>query len=169
MVMKVEVDPQGALAKALGEASAKVSDLTLPLNLIAQQWFKSNVAIFTLVGAGKYVDLTDLYKKRKTKAKGSPYPILKWSGALESSITDPTNAFSIHNIINRNSLLLGTRITSKTGAPYAYFLHNGTSKMAARPVVLFGNEQVAPSSLTARIDGWRKLILAEVARQTGAT
>jgi hypothetical protein len=168
MVMQVEVDPFGRLRATLKEASDKLGDLTVPLTLIAQSWFKSNKAIFALAGPGKYVDLTDLYKKQKTKALGSPYPILKYTGRLEKSLTDPTNPAAISEIVNKNSLIVGTRVQSKSGAPYASFLHFGTSRMAARPVVLFGNEQVAPGALEARVEGWRRILLDWAASQVGA-
>lgn len=162
MVAKFTVDPKGKLAKALREASIKGSDLTVPLQLIAQNWFKSNRAIFTLSGPGKYVDLTELYKKQKQKTVGFIYPILKSSGLLEKSITDPADGNSISYIINKNSLFVGTRVE------YAGFLHEGTGKMEARPVVLFGNEQVAPDALRQRIKVWEGLILDWVAGQSGA-
>lgn len=165
--MKVDVDPQSKLREFLSEAYQKMGDLTVPLQLIAQQWFKSNAAIFTLQGPGGYVDLTELYKKFKTKHLGSPYPILKLSGQLEASITNPGDANAISQIINKVSLTVGTRVQSAAGASYAYFLHNGTSKMPARPVVLFGNEQVAPQALNNRIESWRQILSKWVGEQIG--
>lgn len=153
MVMKVQADPQEKLRSALREASKQVQDLTVPLGLITQQWFKSNAAIFTLGGPGKYVDLSEIYKKQKSKAVGFVYPILKRTGKLSESITDPRHTNSIALVVNKNSLTLGTNVT------YAQFLDKGTSKMPARPVVLFGNEQVAPKALNRRIKQWEKMIL----------
>lgn len=161
----IEVDPKNSLQKTLQSIAASATDLTLPLNLIAQQWFKSNRAIFTLKGPGQYADLTPAYKKFKVRHLGSAYPILRLSGALEASLTDPTDGSAVNYIINKVSLALGTRVASAEGAPYGYFLHHGTSKMKARPVVLFGNEQIAPGALKGRVEQWRKIILDHVVRE----
>lgn len=163
MVMKVEVDPQEKLAKALRYAGARVGNLTIPLKLIAQQWFKSNRAIFSIQGPGKYVDLTDLYKKRKQKEAGFIYPILKKSGRLAQSITVPNEPESINYIINRKSLVLGSR------TPYAIYHQSEAprTKLPRRPMVLFGNEQVAPDALERRVADWEKMILDFVLDQTG--
>lgn len=161
-MVKYQVDPQKKLAKALQKASLLVNDLTIPLQLISQQWFKSNRAIFTLKSQGKYVDLSELYKPRKKTAWGFVYPILKASGKLEKSITDPAHSNAISFIINRKSLVVGTNVE------YAEFLHDGTSKMPARAVVLFGNEQVAPNALNTRVRQWELAILDYAAKVSGA-
>jgi len=161
---RVDVDPKGELRKTFQEIGNKVSDLTIPMGLITQSWFKTNRAIFSLKSAGKYVDLTEKYKKFKIRHLGSAYPILKLSGQLEASITEPTDGYAVHYMINKLSLALGTRVVSKDGAPYGYFLHHGTKKMPARPVVLFGAEQVAPSGLNKRVEAWRKILLDYVVK-----
>src|SRR3990167_7515127 len=151
----IEISNESAFKQRLHEISKKVNDLTIPLTLISQSWFKSNRAIFSLKGPGKYEDLSPKYKLFKTKTFGSPYPILKLSGSLEKSITEPTDHRAISEIVNKKVLLLGSRVTSKDGAPYAIFLHNGTSRgMPARPVVLLGSEQSAPSGLNKRVNGF---------------
>lgn len=166
----VEVDPGAELQKTLQGISTRVSDLTIPLGLIGQQWFKSNRAIFTLKSAGKYFDLTEKYANFKIRHLGSQYPILRLTGKLEASITDPSDENAVGYIINKISLALGTRVATESGAPYAWFLHHGTAKMRARPVVLFGNEQVAPGALSNRVEQWKKILLdyvVKVSKQRG--
>jgi phage gpG-like protein len=164
-MVKAVVDPQKELSKALRKAAREVSDLREPLTLIAQSWFKSNRAIFTLKSKGKYVDLSPLYKKWKIRHLGTPYPILKLTGALEASITDPTDSFAVSQILNRTELFVGTKI------PYAGVHHRGSRKrnIPIRPVVLFGNEQVAPGALAKRVDTWKKIIFDYCKRASGAS
>lgn len=170
-----KVDPTGEFSRALKEAGKKSADLTIPLKLIAQSWFKSNRAIFALKGPGQYEDLTDNpagkgYKSMKEKLFGSAYPILYRYGHLMSSITNPQDPASVNYIVNKLSLALGTKVTTASGSPYAYFLHHGASKMKARPVVLFGTEQVAPQELNKRVELWRQIMLnyvANVAKKNG--
>lgn len=163
-MVEIKVDPKKKLAQALKEAGEKVSDLTIPLTLIAQQWFKSNRAIFDLSGPGKYVDLSDLYRKRKESQVGFVYPILKRTGAIERSITKPSDANSVNYIIGKKSLLVGTNV--------AYAIYHQSegrrSKMPRRPMVLFGNEQVAPGALEGRIEIWQTMIYDYVAQVSGA-
>lgn len=165
MSIKTQVDPQKALAKTLAKARKQVSDLTIPLTLIAQQWFKSNKAIFTLKTRGAYVDLSPLYKKWKTNVLGSPYPILKLSGDLEASITEPADPFAVSYILSKTDLFVGSKIA------YAGVHHKGSRKrnIPIRPVVLFGNEQVAPQALRTRIKTWERMVMKYVADVSGAT
>lgn len=175
---KVEVDPQKKLQATLRKASRLVSDLTIPLLQISQEWFSSNRFIFELKGPGKYEDLStkpfvawweqgDLrrlfsggYKEYKAAKVGFVYPILKRTGRLASSITDPSHENAISFIINRKDLTLGTNVE------YAHWLADGTSKMPARPVVLFGNEQVAPGALGRRLAIWEERLLDFCAQKT---
>ena len=159
---KITVDPNRELRRSLLEAAQKVGDLTIPLNLISREWFKSNRAIFSLKGPGKYVDLTALYKERKRKSEGFIYPILKRSGRLEKSITDPTDPEAVSYIINKISLALGTT------TPYAVYHHEGAGNNPVRPVVLFGNEQVAPQALNKRVEIWRRILMDYAKQVSGA-
>ena len=167
MVVEVKVDPDKRFNDALRRAQNKVGDLTLPLNLITKSWFKGNRSIFDLgrKGPGKYIDLSPKYKARKKKILGSPYPILvgftkskRRSGKLARSMTNPTNPDSIANIINKKSLILGTKAKTQKGHLYPASLHYGTRFMPARPFVLLGSEQVAPSPVNRRKELWIKII-----------
>jgi phage gpG-like protein len=159
-MVKFEVDYK-QFSSAVRRASKQVDDLTLPLTLIAQSWFKSNRAIFQLKGSGKYIDLKEKYKEAKENKYGFTYPILKATGRLETSITNPQSNESINKILNKRLLLLG----SKT--PYAPFHQFGTRKMPARPFVLIGAEQTAPEALNVRLEAWVKILGDYVAKKTG--
>ena len=165
------VDPDGKFNEAIREAILKVGDLTEPFQEMTKEWFKGNKSIFDLnrKSKGRYEDLTEPYKSTKTRYLGSPYPILVGflkpkgspatrSGKLAKSMIDPTDSDSINVIINRQTLLLGTRVTTKKGAPYGIYLHKGTSKMAARPFVLIGGEQVANPIINKRREAWIMLL-----------
>ena len=80
------------------------------------------------------------------------------TGKLGKSMTDPSSSDSVATIVNKKTLLLGTKVKSKRGAPYAFFLHFGTKKMKARPLVLFGSEQVAPRAINKRVENWAKML-----------
>lgn len=151
----IEVDPRDELQKAIKKASKEVGDLTIPLRLIAQYWFKSNEAIFSLKGPGKWPDLSPRYKAYKASILGSPYPIMLFTGRLMASITAPPNGESINKIINKRSLVLGT------GTPYASYLAN-----KGRNPVLYGAEQTAPKELNNRIEAWQNILLKYVADKT---
>lgn len=165
-----KVDPDKEFQREINKSFRKLGDLTIPFKLMSREWFKGNRAIFdpSRQSPGKYVDLTPKYKKAKTKAIGSPYPILRGflkpagqparkSGKLAESMLDPRNPDAISTIINKKILILGTKVKSE-GAPYPAFLHFGTSKMAARPFVLIGGEQVAPREINIRRENWVEML-----------
>lgn len=152
MVMEFHVDPDKSFQKAMSDAIRGIQDLTIPFILITKEWFQGNKSIFAIAGKGKYADLSSDYKKYKTRKYGSPYPILKASGRLEASITDPTSADSMAVILNKTSLTLGSRI------PYGPYLQFGTNRMPARPFILLGVEQVSTGAINKRQENWLKLV-----------
>lgn len=148
---KIQVLDQ-KLVDTLNKLTKELNDLTIPLTLIIQQWLKSNVAIFSLKSPGKYADFKygdkSKYKKEKIKKYGFAYPLLKAQGMLERSLTQPGDPSGITKIINKQSLLLGSK--EKTAKWHQF----GTKYMAARPVVLVGAEQTAPQDLNKRREAW---------------
>lgn len=162
-----DVDPDGSFTKSLNDAIKKIGDLTIPFKLMTREWFKGNRSIFDegRKGPGKYADLSAKYKIAKTKAIGSPYPILrgflrtaggkaKKSGKLAKSMIKPGDSGSVSTIVNKNILILGTKVTGKGSVPYPTFLHLGTKDMPARPFVLIGGEQVATNQVNKRRKNW---------------
>lgn len=169
-----EVDSEKRLDKAIKKAIKEVEDLTLPFSLISKSWFKGNRSIFDMgrKGPGKYEDYDggaeSAYATRKKKTYGFVYPMLVASGKLKESMINPNSSDSINSVINKKTLELGTSVTSAAGAPYPSYLHYGTKFMPARPVVLFGSEQVAPSELNKRVSIWVKIIEDYVLQVSGA-
>ena len=165
----IVVDPTGEFKRALRRAGRKVDDLSEPLKLIGQSWYKTNKALFVLKGKGPFKDLSDKpftaywltdentagwkkkppsdkffpngYQQYKEMKYGFVYPILKASGSLMKSLTDPTDSNTIASILNKKVLILGTKVTSKKGAPYPTYLQTGTRKMPARPFMVIGTEK----------------------------
>ncbi len=146
------VDNDKKFRNYLAKVGAKVSDLTIPLTLISKDFYKSQKAIFMLKSAGQYPDLSPNYKKRKQKKWGFVYPILKASGALEASTTDPTDSQAINEIVNRNELIIGTRV------PYGVYHQSDSprSKLPLRKFLFIGPEagRFAMSEQTGRLQRW---------------
>lgn len=159
MAVKFEVDAR-ELTAALKQAIDDVKDLTVPLTLITKDWFQSNKAIFTLKGPGKYVDLSEKYKKAKQKKVGFVYPILRRSGLLESSITNPADTNSINLIINGQTLILGTKVS------YAAYHQFGTKHLPVRPVIFTNGEQSAPDDQFNRLGAWKQILTSYVLQKT---
>lgn len=169
---KYNVDPDKRLEKAIKKASKQLDDLTIPYRLMTREWYKGNRSIFDegRKGPGKYIDLSPKYKKAKTKAIGSPYPILRGflkpkgqpaskSGRLAKSMTDPSDAGTVATIVNKKILVLGTKVTGKGGVPYPRILHLGLGRMPGpRPFVLIGGEQVATNQVNKRRENWVELL-----------
>lgn len=151
------------LNKTIEIALRRCDDLTIPFTLMVQSWFKSNRAIFDLKGPGQYDDINDLYKVRKQKKYGFVYPILKASGKLADSITKPGDPNSIDYIINKNSLILGSRI------PYGKHHQYGAPRanLPKRPWILIGSEQTAPKEINKRRELWIKLLSDYVKQSIG--
>jgi len=153
---KYEIDSQKKFRKEINKAIKKVGDLTIPFGLMTREWFKANRSIFDKgrVGPGKYADLSPKYKVAKGKKYGFVYPILRGSGKLAESMIEADHPDSIAIITNKNVLTLGTKVTNKKNKPYPIFLHFGTNKMTARPLVLLGGEQVATRPINKRRENW---------------
>jgi len=170
-MLKFEIDEDGEFGRAINIAIKEVGDLRAPFGLIKESWFKGNMSIFPEKrgGPGKYADLSEKYKRRKEKAIGSAYPILRGfvkpkggaarkSGRLARSMTVPNSKGAISTVTNKRTLTLGTQVKNKKGVLYPEYLHFGTSKMPARPLLLLGAEQVAPSQINKRVENWVKMI-----------
>ena len=156
MELKYAFDPDSTFQKKLEEVYAATKDLTIPLTLMSKEWYKGNRSIFALKGPGRYKDLTEKYKKRKQKNKGFIYPILRYSGDLEKSITKADDNNSISYIVNKSTLVLGTKV------PYAIYHQSQTEprpKIPYRPFLFVGVEQIAPDDiLNNRLKNWIKIL-----------
>ena len=181
-VLEIDVDPSKAFKRSLVDSARQSSDLRTPFSEITASFFKTNKAIFkTRSKQGYFTDLSDKplyafwlddeapavsknngskffqggYKDLKKKTHGYVYPILKASGRLEESITNPTDSDALESVVNKNVLILGTRV------PYATWLQTGTKKMPKRPFLLFGNENEGFARTTTakrRFQRWKEVL-----------
>lgn len=159
-----DVDPDKAFENALERAKKQVQDLRLPLTQISQDFYKSQKAIFQLKGPGQYPDLApdgpgkSNYKARKKKIWGFIYPILRASGKLEKSVTKPTDSEAINQIINKDTLIIGTKVD------YGKFHQLGGPKIPQRKFLFIGPEapSVAKGPLAGRAERWLNTINAFV-------
>lgn len=155
MELKYAFDPDSSFQKKLEEVYAATSDLTIPLRLMAESWFRGNKSIFALKGPGRYDDLTERYKKYKQKHFGFVYPILMATGRLAASITWPIGGESINFIVNKNTLVLGTEVE------YGIYHQSDTprNKMPYRPFLFVGVEQIAPNDIrNNRLKNWMTIL-----------
>ena len=146
------VDNDRAFRNSLLRARQQVSDLTLPLTFIAKDWFRSNKAIFALKGPGQYPDLKPKYKIAKQKNWGFIYPILLASGRLSGSLLDPKNPESINYILNKDTLVVGTKV------PYGIYHQSDEprSKIPLRKFLFIGPESQFNSNgdVAGRLTRW---------------
>lgn len=160
------VDNDRKFREALARAKAEVSNLTLPLTLIAKDFQRSEKAIFLLKSEGQYPDLSENYKPEKKKAVGFLYPILKRTGALERSLTTPTDPDTILEIVNQDTLFIGTRVK------YAIYHQSDEprKKIPLRKFLFIGPEapRFATSDMMGRPERWLNILNAFVLRKMGA-
>lgn len=157
--------------EALRRAASKVSDLRIPLKLIAQDWFDSNAAIFLLSsGPGQYPDLSEKYKKAKQRDWGFVYPILRAGGktkgkrySLEDSITNINDPNAIANFQGKQAIELGTSV------PYGVYHQYGTNKMPMRKFLFIGPESQFNSKgrVAGRLERWTSILADFVIQKTG--
>lgn len=146
---------------AIRAAKDEVRDLTLPLTLIARDFYKSEKTIFMLGGPGQYEDLRPRTKTTKQRLYGRVYPILKATGALERSVTDPTDENAVNQIINRDTLIIGTKLKSRKGKPYPIYQQKGAPEvhLPARPFLFIGPESGFGTDATrGRLERWTGIL-----------
>jgi phage gpG-like protein len=144
------------VASALRRAASVSKDLRIPFAQIAKDFQKSRKAIFALRSAGQYPDLStkpffawwekdeDLrrqydggYKEYKEAKFGFAYPILKATGRLEKSVTDPGDPENVTRI-GPIEMELGTRV------PYAVYHQSDEprSRIPLRKFLFVGPESL---------------------------
>ena len=156
IAISYKIENDRAVVKALKKAAKQVSNLRPALAAISADFYRSNIAQFSLGGPGRYEKLKN--PEAKKRAVGFIYPLLKRSGKLAASLLKPTAVGAV-NSITSNSLILGTKI------PYAEYHQFGTDrglpkgKKARKPVFIDGGPT---SSGTGRRDRWIDIIEAHV-------
>lgn len=148
------VDNERKFRNAVERARRECTDLRIPLGLITKDFFKSQKSIWALKSPGQYPDLAPSTKRQRW-AQGQPvYPILKRSGALEKSMTEPNDPNAIAQIINRSVLVLGTRV------PYASHHQFGTFRIPERKFLFIGPEapRFATNEMMGRPERWLNIL-----------
>lgn len=145
---RYQIDPQRVFRNAVRRAQAQVGDLTIPLRVIARDFYRSQKGLFTKTGAGGYQDLTPGYKRAKRREVGFVYPILVKSRALERSVTNENDSNAVHQIVNRSAIIFGSRLS------YA------AAVQAKRPYMFIGPEQpkIATSDQMGRLERWVRIL-----------
>ena len=135
MVITVKIDRR-QFDKRMKRLADGIDDLTPALKDIAQSWYVSNRYFWSWGNKDKsgnneslFAKLSPRYAARKKKIKGSEFPILYFSGALRDSLIEPSNENAIAKIVNKKTLILGTKV------PYAKYHQEGGSVMPRRPMV----------------------------------
>ena len=162
-MVKLEVTQDfNEFIKLVEASQKKVGDLRPALESMAIRWFRSNKALFLLQSKGGYEnDLSDKYKILKERAVGFVYPMLKFTGDLEDSLTNMGNEHAYKQFVGKKGIEVGTTV------PYAFFLQEGTKFMPPRPPVLLGVEKQATVEQGKNIEEWSRILLGFVGETIG--
>jgi phage gpG-like protein len=191
MSFKYEVSNQKQFSANIRKAIKEVGDLTVPFNLIAHDWFRSNKSIFQLRGPGQFEPFKNSevaqtftgrpigrvrtgfftikespYQRFKLKKYGFDYPLLKATGKLAESVTE----FGSPNSVYKNTgheLVIGSKVS------YGLF-HNSDkprSTMPLRKFIFIGPEapRFATSEQMGRPQRWFSTINVYVLKRLGKT
>ena len=153
-VTSYSIENDLAFRRAIEEAIEEVDDLRFAFGEVARDFFKSNQAVFSLKGSGKYPPLSPEYEERKQRILGTKKPILVYSGRLKNSLTGSPNGDSIVRI-GRKALIMGTKVF------YGIFHQSDSprSKIPQRKFLFIDD---------ARKVRWLRIITDDVARKMKA-
>lgn len=151
-----DIDADNKFKMAMAKAARSGLDLSFSMGESARIIKKESTKNFILKGSGKYPSLKPKYFRRKmVLAPGAPIltgplagktkngQLLSGggkSGKLKRSIIDTTGDSIIR--IGKSSLVVGTKATTKKGAPYPHFVQEGTKKMPKRKFLFFSQAMV---------------------------
>jgi len=134
--IKMTLDNALAFESAIHKAVKKCIDLSEPFDIIADDFYKSEQAIFNLKSPGGYRDFkSEKSRQSKLRAVGFAYPLLKRSGRLQRSVTQRGDGEGILRI-NSKYMIIGTSV------PYGIF-HNSDEprkKIPQRKFLFIGPE-----------------------------
>jgi phage gpG-like protein len=150
------VDNDRKFRDALARAAEQVQDLRIPLTLITKDFFRSQRSIWALKSPGQYPDLAPSTKRQRVLHGQPLYPILKRTGALERSMTDPTDPNAVAEIVGKQGLILGTKVE------YGIYHQSDRprSKIPLRKFLFIGPEapRFASSEQIGRLDRWMNIL-----------
>jgi phage gpG-like protein len=172
------VDNDRRFREAIDQARRLVGDLTIPLGLIKNDFYRSQKAIWKLKSEGQYPDLSTKpffawwekgdakreykggYKEYKQAKWGFAYPILKQTGRLERAASQEGAAGNV-TVVGKHSLVLGV---DESAIPYAIFHQMGTRKIPMRKFVFIGPEapRFATSEQAGRLSRWQNILMGYV-------
>lgn len=187
--LSFDVEMDKSFAKGLARAQDAVSDLRPALKSIAADFYRSQKSIFQLKSSGGYPDfkgpkISETWKSpgrpemrtrdgsktaaqySKIKHFGFDYPLLKATGDLEESVTNPSGRGAIYKL-DKQGLTIGTSIS------YAGFHQSDAtrSKIPLRKFLFIGPESNTASNtqLQGRLPRWLNILNTYVLRSMGAT
>lgn len=140
------------------ETAEKVKYVKPALMSVRDDWYGENKTLFKLKGPGKYTDLKDSTKRSKTRAFGSPYPILlAKNGRIKAGLTDKQSEFTVNELTD-TALTLGVK-----GQDYFLYQQKGTKKMSKHPFIF--NSKEHGDQWTNQRDRWVKIFTEYQARR----
>lgn len=156
-----QVDAQKRFERAVRSAHAAVGSLKTPLTLIANDFYKSQKAIFQLKGPGQYPDIKEATKAAKKRNKVPEYPILMGintkghsRGTLARSTLSKNDENAIFNLEE-------TKVTIGTKVFYGRFHQFGTGTIPMRKFLFVGPEaaiNAADPILSGRLERWTGIL-----------
>lgn len=171
MEISFQVDPDRSFDKALKALAKVTSDFRVPLQKIAEDFYRTQKPIFEMKGPGPYPDLSTLYKIRKRRLYGFIYPILKANGRLAKAASEQGASGNITEI-NETDVSFGV---NENTIPYAAFHQSDAPrrKIPLRKFLFIGPEapQFASSDQMRRVSRWTQILnsfMMEKMKQTGA-
>lgn len=159
MAWEFALENEAEFKRQLERLSELTSDFRIPLNLIANDFYRSQKKIFTLQSAGKYPDLSEKYKERKFREVGFLYPILFKTGRLAKSTLD-RNAAEAEFYLGKTEMIIGTSV------PYAIYHQSDAprSRIPQRKVVFIdgGPLDEARDGKYGRRDRWGNILFSYI-------
>lgn len=152
------VDNDRAFRNALEKAREQSADLRIPFTLIASDFYRSQRAIFSLGGPGKYPDLSAAYKKRKQAKYGKIYPILVANGYLATAASTQGGPGNI-TTIKAQELDMGV---DERAVPYAIYHQSDKPRksLPLRKFLFIGPEapQFTDGETKGRLERWLNIL-----------
>lgn len=154
---KFAIENEAEFSRQLDRLQELTSDFRIPLNMIANDFYRSQKKIFTLKSAGRYPELAQstIDYKEKFHGKGNAWPILVMTGRLARSLLSkdgPEGEFRI----GKQELIMGTSV------PYAIYHQSDAprSRLPQRKVVFIdgGPLDDAKDGKNGRRERWGNII-----------
>lgn len=164
-----EIENDREFQSAIDKAIKQIGSLKAPFKQISNDFYRSEKAIFRLKSQGQYPDFkNEESRQSKERAVGFDYPLLKRTGRLMRSVTEPDEEGSINEITDL-SLTIGTNIKNKKGYMYPAVHQFGSKHVPMRKFLFIGaegNVKNVPRD-TGRLKRWMGYINSHVNKKLG--